>query len=255
MSLFVRLWRNSVTTTFLAGLVLLLPVVLTIIIIAWIIDVLKAALGPGSFLGNLLTSGGSTIIGPGYETLAFFLGVMIAVVGIWCLGVIARSAAQKTIERAIDRIFTKLPIIRTIYNPVSRVVRLATDKSAGDFTGMAVVAVRFGGPNGVDLLALLANQETYYIGGEARKMVYLPTAPLPMSGGLVLVAQDAIMQVPEMKVDDLLRIYFSLGALAPDSMPKRMKKPDGLPAAGIPTLPILDPGAPPKILSPQDAAE
>jgi hypothetical protein len=38
-------------------------------------------------------------------------------------------------------------------------------------------------------------------------------------------------------------------------MPKRMKKPDAVPAATIPTLPILDPGAPPKILSPQDAAE
>lgn len=252
MTLFVRLWRNSITTTFLAGLVLLLPVVLTIIIIAWLIDFLRGALGPGSFLGNLLTSGGSTITGPGYETLAFFLGILIAVVGIWFLGVIARSAAQKTIERAIDRIFTKLPIIRTIYNPVSRVVRLATDKTAGDFTGMAVVACRFGGPNGVDLLALLANQETYYIGGEPRRMVYLPTAPLPMSGGLVMVAPDSIMPVPEMKVDDLLRIYFSLGALAPDSMPKRLKKLD--PAAAA-TIPVLDQGLPPKMLSPQGAAE
>ncbi len=251
MNLFVRLWRNSITTTFLAGLVLLLPVVLTVIIIAWIIDLLKAALGPGTFLGSILMSGGSTIIGPGYDTLAFLLGILIAVVGIWFLGIIARSAAQKSIERAIDRIFTKLPIIRTIYNPVSRVVRLTTDKNAGDFSGMAVVSCRFGGTNGVDILALLANQETYYIGGEPRKMVYLPTAPIPMSGGLVLVPQNAIVPVPEMKVDDLLRIYFSLGALAPDSMPKRLKIDPAISAADVP---VLEPSGP-KRLMPQDAAE
>jgi len=196
-------------------------------------------------------SGGSTIIGPGYDTLAFLLGILIAVVGIWFLGIIARSAAQKSIERAIDRIFTKLPIIRTIYNPVSRVVRLTTDKNAGDFSGMAVVSCRFGGTNGVDILALLANQETYYIGGEPRKMVYLPTAPIPMSGGLVLVPQNAIVPVPEMKVDDLLRIYFSLGALAPDSMPKRLKID---PATSAADVPLLEPSGP-KRLMPQEAAE
>ena len=39
-------------------------------------------------------------------------------------------------------------------------------------------------------------------------MVYLPCAPLPMSGGLVMVSEDAIIPVPEMKVDDLLRDLF-----------------------------------------------
>ncbi len=221
MTFLVSLWRNNVVTTFLAGLVVLLPVVLTILIIAWIVNLLRSQLGPGSFLGEILLRGGATITGPGYDTLAFFLGVLIALVGIWFLGVIARSQAQEGISRFIDRIFTQMPIIRTIYNPVSRVVRMTTDKSA-DFSGMTVVACRFAGME-TDVLALLANPEVYVIGGERRRMVYLPAAPLPMSGGLLLVAESAIMPVPEMKVDDLLRVYFSLGALAPDSMPASLK--------------------------------
>ena len=249
MSLVVRLWRNSIATTFLAGLVLLLPVVLTGIIIAWIIDVLKAALGPGSFLGDLIQIGGSSILGPGYDTLAFFLGILIALLGIWFLGIIARSAAQKSIERSIDRIFTKMPIVRTIYNPVSRVVRLATEKNTGDFSGMTVVSCRFGGH--VDVLALLANQDVYYIGGEPRRMVYLPTAPVPMTGGLVLVREDAIIPVPEMKVDDLLRVYFSLGALAPDTMQTQIRNVDVAPRPA--KAPILEPKD--KAFLPQDAAE
>ncbi|MBX2806084.1 MAG: DUF502 domain-containing protein [Hyphomicrobiales bacterium] len=240
MNILIRLWRNSITTTFLAGLVLLLPVVLTVLIVAWFIDMLRAALGPGTFLGDLLTTGGTTILGEGYETLSFFLGALIALVGIWFLGLIARSAAKKSMERSIDRIFTKLPIIRTIYNPVSRVVRLATDKTTGDFSAMSVVSCRFGGgENGVDVLALLANQETFYIGDEPRKMIYLPTAPVPMTGGLVLVPEHCVVPVPELKVDDLLRIYFSLGALAPDTLPKKMK-PVGHPGQSV-SVPPIDP--------------
>jgi len=252
MNIVLRLWRNSITTTFLAGLVLLLPVVLTVIIIAWIIDVFRAALGPGTFLGNLLTTGGTTIIGPGYDTLAFWLGTLIALFGIWFLGIIARSAAQKSMQRSFDRIFTKLPIVRTIYNPVSRVVRLATDKDTGDFSGMTVVSCRFGGKNGVDILALLANQETFYIGGEPRSMVYLPTAPVPMTGGLVLVPATSVVPVPEMKVDDLLRVYFSLGALAADTLPRTLKDAqDPERAAKVPTLEPSDP----KLVPRTDAAE
>ena len=244
MNLVVRLWRNSITTTFLAGLVLLLPVVLTVLIMAWIIDVLRAALGPGTFLGNLLTTGGTTIIGPGYDTLAFFLGILIAIFGIWFLGIIARSAAQQSIQRSLDRAFAKLPIIRTIYNPISRVVRLATDKTTGDFSGMTVVSCRFGGKNGVDVLALLANQQTYYIGKEPRCMVYLPTAPVPMTGGLVLVPEESVVPVPEMKVDDLLRIYFSLGALAPDTLPSKLKDLDDDPKE-VSEVPVLGRTPPP----------
>lgn len=252
MNLVVRLWRNSITTTFLAGLVLLLPVVLTVLIMAWIIDVLQAALGPGTFLGNLLTTGGMTIIGPGYDTLAFFLGILVALFGIWFLGIIARSAAKQSIQRSLDRAFAKLPIIRTIYNPISRVVRLATDKNAGDFSGMTVVSCRFGGKDGVDILALLANQQTYYIGSEPRYMVYLPTAPIPMTGGLVLVPPEAVVPVPEMKVDDLLRVYFSLGALAPDTLPSTLKEADQ-PARGE-KAPAIEPSDT-KLILPSNAAE
>jgi uncharacterized membrane protein len=245
MKVLVSLWRKSVVTTFLAGLVVLLPVVLTILIIAWLVDLLRGQLGPGSFLGDILQRGGATITGPGYDTLAFFLGVLIALVGIWFLGVIARGQAQQGISRFIDRIFTQVPIIRTIYNPVSRVVRMTTDKNT-DFSGMSVIACRFRGVE-ADVLALLANQEVYLIGGERRRMVYLPAAPLPMSGGLLLVPEESIIPVPDMKVDDLLRVYFSLGALAPDSMPPSLRD------VARPSTRIAPPAK--EIVLPQGAAE
>ena len=162
MNIVVRLWRNNITTTFLAGLVLLLPVVLTVIIIAWIVNVLKARAGPRLHSSAASEDGRHDHHRPRLRhagVLARHSDRSWSASGSSASSPAARrrraSSARSTAYSPSCRSF------RTIYNPVSRVVRLATDKTAGDFSGMAVVSCRLGGANGVDVLALLANQEAY----------------------------------------------------------------------------------------------
>lgn len=219
-----RFWRTSVIGSFLAGLLFLLPIVLTAFIVAYIVSFVRSAIGPGTALGDLLTWGGTYILGRSQDTLAFWLGAAIALAGIWLLGLIVKTRAKSIIQNYSDRLFSRVPLISSIYTPVSRVVRLATNRSGapGDLSSMSVVSCRFfgAGDTGVDILALLASQQVYLISGERRRLVYLPAAPIPMSGGLAFVADAAITPVPDMKVDDLLKIYISLGALAPEVIPR-----------------------------------
>ena len=243
-----RFWRTSVIGSFLAGLLFLLPIVLTVFIVAQIVSIVRGAIGPGTILGDLLTRGGSYLAGlSNQDTLAFWLGVGIALVGIWLLGLIVKTRAKHFIQDYIDRLLTRVPLIRSIYNPVSRVVRLATERGSGapgDLSSMSVVSCRFGaGEQGVDVLSLLASQHVYNIAGQRRRLVYVPAAPIPMSGALVLVAETAVTPVPEMKVDDLLKIYFSLGALTPEVMPGAVAAPPA--AQPNPAVPALEkvPGA------------
>lgn len=209
-------WEKGIASAFLTGLFVLLPVILTFLIIEWIVSKLRAALGPGSVLGDLLTSGGSSLVGPGHQTLAFWLGLAVALFGVWALGVLVKSQARRKLDTWIDQMFSKVPLIRTIYRPVSQVVRLLNADNEGEFKGMSVVMCRFGGEEGAEVLALLTTPQVYDVSGKRRQLVYLPTSPVPMSGGLVFVAEDAVRPVPGMEVDDLMKIYFSLGALMPD---------------------------------------
>jgi uncharacterized membrane protein len=225
-----RFWRTSVAGSFLAGLLFLLPIVLTVVIVAWIVNLFRGAIGPGTILGDLLTRGGAFLLGGSQDVLAFWLGAAITLAGIWLLGLIVKTRAKSIIQSYLDRLITSVPVIRSIYNPVSRVVRLATDRGApgepGDLSGMSVVSCRFGeGVLGVDVLALLASPHVFVIAGQRRRLLYLPTAPIPMSGGLVLVAEGAVTPVPDMKVDDLLKIYVSLGSLTPEVMPGAIAVP------------------------------
>ena len=165
-----RFWRTSVIGSFLAGLLFLLPIVLTVFIAAYIVNFVRGAIGPGTVLGDLLTWGGTYILGPSQDTLAFWLGVAIALAGIWLLGLIVKTRAKSIIQNYLDRLFSRVPLIRSIYSPVSQVVRLATNRSGapGDLSSMSVVSCRFfgTGDTAVDVLALLASQQVYLIAGE-----------------------------------------------------------------------------------------
>lgn len=233
LGFFSRLWRTGVVGTFLTGALFLLPVALTIFIAASIVTFMRDQLGPGTVLGGLMTRTGIGIIGRQQDTLAFLLGLLIAVAGIWFVGLIVRIQTRSLLQEGIDKLFARVPLIRLIYNPVARVIRLMTATSGGELSSLSVVCYRCGGENGADILAL-ASPDIYLIGGERRRQVYLPTAPVSMSGGLVMVPETSIIPMPGMRVEDVMKLYLSFGIMAPETFSRHMA--DGpaplMPAAG-----------------------
>jgi uncharacterized membrane protein len=221
-----RFWRTSVVGTFVAGLFFLLPIVVTIFIVVWLVDWLKAALGPGTFLGELITQSGKVLIGREYEYIAFALGVLITMLGVWMLGLIVRSQARKGLESAFDSAINRVPLFRSIYKPVARIVRFASSEHAGEeLAGMSVVRCRFGALGGVETLALLASSDTYLFDGIRSKLVYFPTSPMPMTGYLLFVPEQQVLPVPGMQVEQLMKIYITLGTLAPENIPSKFLAP------------------------------
>lgn len=217
-----RFWQTSVVGTFVAGLFFLLPVVVTIFIIIWLVDWLKAALGPGTFFGELITQSGQVILGREYEYIAFGLGVLITMLGIWTLGLIVRSQARKGLVNAFDSAINRVPLFRSIYKPVARIVRFASSEHAEEeLAGMSVVRCSLSQLAGIETLALLTSADTYILDGKRMKLVYFPTSPVPMTGYLLFIPEDQVQSMPGMQVEQLMKIYISLGTLAPENMPAK----------------------------------
>jgi uncharacterized membrane protein len=217
-SILRRVWSTGIVGNLLGGLLVLLPLVLTIVIIGWIVNIVAAILGPGSWFGDLLTSGGKALIGQKREVIAFVVGAGLALAGLWFLGLMVRVQARRALDETFDDIFGRVPLLRAIYRPVSQVVRMFAGSNA-DLATMSVVMCRLGGEHGADVPALLASKETYDVAGERRLLIYLPTSPLPAWGGLVLVPESCVIPVPTMDADGLIKLYLSFGVLAPEVMP------------------------------------
>jgi uncharacterized membrane protein len=217
-SILRQIWRTGVIGNLLTGLLVLLPLVLTMVIIGWIVGAVAAILGPGSWFGDLLTSGGEAIVGEKRELIAFLIGAAIALVGLWLIGLVVRVQARRALDQTFDEVLSKVPLFRAVYRPVSQVVRLLAGSNP-DLSTMSVVMCRLGGDGGADVPALLASPDVYEVGGDRRLLVYLPTSPLPAWGGLVLVRENAVIPIASMDADALFKLYLSFGVLAPEVMP------------------------------------
>jgi uncharacterized membrane protein len=214
-----RLWQTSIIGNLVAGSLVVLPFVLTVLIIGWGLNWIVAAFGPGTWFGDLLSISGAALVGPQREWLTFLIGAIFMLFVLWLLGMAVRTRAQRTLQHVLDDVLAKVPVFRAVYRPVSQVVRLFAGSNA-DLSGLPVVMCRLGGEQGVDVPAFLASPQTYEVKGERRLLVYLPTSPLPAWVGLVLVSESSVIPVPDMDADALIKLYFSFGVLGPETIPR-----------------------------------
>ncbi|MCK6472392.1 MAG: DUF502 domain-containing protein [Planctomycetes bacterium] len=223
------IWKRGLLANFLAGLFVLLPVMITVGILAWAGEKTKWLLGRESAVGKFLQDVFGHIVDS--DTLALAIGYAAILAAIWMIGVLFKSLAKQGLDDAFHGLVGRIPIVSTIYKPIAQVVNLLKGDGSKDLSGLPVVFCSFGGAPqaglapGIQFLGLLASPETYQLEGAACQLVYVPTAPVPMSGGLLFVPKERIRFVPEMSVDDLMKVYLSLGVLTPQVMAARFKVP------------------------------
>ena len=214
------IWKRGIGATFLTGLFAILPIVITLAIISYLAGYLQAIVGADTWLGKALQWIGLGLVSD--PTVATLIGGALVLVAIWLLGLFVRTTARHRFEAFFEATVERIPVVRTIYKPVAQVVGLLKGDGATDVKSMTAVFCAFGPSEGGGFLALLTSREVYRFSQQDCYAVYIPTSPIPMSGGIVFVPIGAVTTV-EMKVDDLMKLYFSAGVLAPQVIPQQYR--------------------------------
>lgn len=212
-----RLGPGTLIGAFLTGLAVLAPILLTAIVLVWLFSQIIAFVGPDLALGHGLTAGGRLFIGTrAHPLMSFAVGVAIVLGFITAIGLFLRDRAQKVLEEWIDGTLSRIPLLGNIYRPVAQLVRSMGGSRTGEMQAMAVCRIEFGG--GVESIAFLASADTFDIGGGPARLVLIPTAPVPVGGALLLVAAHKVHIIPDMKFDDLAKLYLTMGMTPPEHM-------------------------------------
>ena len=111
-------------------------------------------------------------------------------------------------------------MVSSIYGPVAKVVGMLKRDEEADMRAMSVVYCEFGMQHGGGFLALLSSEKIYRFAGRDSHIVYIPTSPIPMSGGIVFVPVEAVKPV-DMEVEHLMQIYLSLGVMSEAVVPEQ----------------------------------
>jgi uncharacterized membrane protein len=196
---------------FLAGVLAILPAVITVAVVMWVADLVRRLVGPSTLVGTFLRRFGLRYVSD--DAVAYTIGVLIVLAVILAVGVAAESGARRLIQRLLDAILQRIPLVGSVYGTSKQIVSMLDQKDAALLKSMKAVFCSFGGERGAGFLGLLVSSERFHINGRDYQVIIVPTAPVPIGGGLLFVPADAI-QPTDMSVDGLMSIYVSMGITA-----------------------------------------
>ena len=102
-----------------------------------------------------------------------------------------------------------------MYGTSKQLVGLVDKKQDDNLKGMKAVFCVFGGTG---VLALLVSPQRFSINGKEYYIVVVPTAPVPVGGGLLFVPLESVQPV-DLTMEAVVSIYVSMGVTAPQFLP------------------------------------
>ena len=204
------------TRTFLAGLLAALPLIATVLVFAWLAQLVYGWLGPHSLIGGLFVQLGLGLSES--EWAGYGLGILIIVAAIYALGLLVEAQLQAGLARVINLILGRIPLVRNVYDLINRFVDMLGQRDEEGLKSMSAVWVTFGSEGGVKVLALLSTPEPVLIDGQPYMAVIVPTAPVPIGGGLLYVPQASVVPA-DVGMDAVTSIYVSMGVTSAQHLP------------------------------------
>jgi uncharacterized membrane protein len=199
---------RQLTRTFVTGLLAALPLFVTAAVFIWLGRLLYAWLGPSSLVGKVFVSLGIGLSGS--VMLGYVLGACIIVLGVFALGLLVEAELQRGLARLVNAVVRRIPLVRNVYDLIRRFVDMLSQGEEDGLKTMSPVWCRFGDSGGVKVLALLSSPDPVEIDGQPHLAVLVPTAPVPVGGGLLYVREDWVTPA-DVGMDGLTSIYVSMG--------------------------------------------
>lgn len=194
---------------FFAGLLVFLPLAITLWFLGWIIglmdsvlDFLPAPLHPNSYLPIAI---------PGLGAL-FTLG-LILLLGFFTTGVVTRRLLT-----VWEGFLTRIPVFRGIYTSVQKLVASLFGPDQGSRRVILIEYPR----KGIYTVGFATGQARGELGRKSEDRlinVFVPTTPNPTSGFYLLVPEKDVIPL-DMTLEEALKLITSGGMIVPEDRPR-----------------------------------
>jgi uncharacterized membrane protein len=207
---------------FATGALAALPLAATLLIFVWAARLINRWVGPDSMIGSLMVSIGLGV--GGSEVVGYAIGVAIVAGLIFGLGLLVETGLQRGLATIVNAIVNRIPVVRSVYDLLRKLVALIAQREQhGDgLHSMSAVWCHFGGPSAEGnsaALALLGSDVPVLVNGQRCLAVLIPTAPVPVGGGLLYVPEHWVTRA-DIGVEAVTSIYVSMGLTSPQHLPR-----------------------------------
>ena len=191
----------------IAGLLVWVPLGITIFIIKILLDLLgqtylliPVGLRPENLFGMTI---------PGFE-------IIMAFIILFSTGLVAANYLGKTLVEIWEKFLDKIPLVRSIYAPLKKFAELVLSDQTQSFSKVLLIQYP---RKGLYSLCFQTSKDVGEIqekSGEDVVCVFIPTTPNPTSGYIIMIPKDEVIEL-DMSVEDALKMIISLGVVVPSS--------------------------------------
>ena len=203
---------SSIRRWLLAGLLVLVPLVITLAVLNWIVSTLDQTLLilPGVWHPDKLL---------GFHIPGF--GVLLMLVIVLLMGAIASNFFGKRLVQWGNSLLSRIPIVRSIYSSVKQVSDTLFSENGNAFRKALLVQWPREGVWTIGFLTGLPGGDVVnHLPGEYLS-VYVPTTPNPTCGYFVMLKKSDCIEL-QMSVDEALTYVISMGVVAPAKRAEKM---------------------------------
>ena len=211
---------------FFYGLAAVLPTLLTLAVIFYVFTFLNTYLaayvndGARWVLLKTIFRGGEApaVIADAelWSKYFWWLGFLLSLVAIYIFGRFVASLLGRSVWRMVERAFFRMPVVKQIYPYVKQVTDFLFGEKKLRFSRVVVVEYP---RKGIWSLGLVTGAGMQSIGrtlGEEFLTVFVPSSPTPLTGYVVTVRRDEVLDLP-ISIDDAIRFVVSGGVIMPVS--------------------------------------
>ncbi len=197
----------------LTGLLVWLPLTITIWVMMQVLGVLD-----GVFAGLIIAA--QTVLPeslrPGLESLRTIPGLSaIVMVSVLLLtGLAVTNFAGQWILNQSNRLFSNIPIVKSVYTSVKQVSDTLFSSSGQAFRHAVLVQYPRAGSWTIGFVTGKPSGEVAAQLNDDHLTLYVPTTPNPTSGFMLIVPRSDVIEL-QMSVDEALKYIISMGVVAP----------------------------------------
>ncbi|MBA2648496.1 MAG: DUF502 domain-containing protein [Legionella sp.] len=187
----------------LAGLVVWLPIFVTIVVIKFLVGLLDVTLSfiPYSFRPENLI--GHHIPG---------LGLLLSLLLLLITGLVATNFLGQRLVRWGESLLSRIPLVRSVYNAAKQVMNAILSTNSEAFRKVVLIEYPRKGAWSLGFQTGSVASEISSKTKEEMISLFIPTTPNPTSGFLVMVPKAEVIEL-DMSIDEALKFIISLGVM------------------------------------------